>query len=102
MGFNSAFKGLINNALGTQEKGNRLLFQAKQICIKTIQQLQPCSGDFCSTLFSDCELIAIKEILHHYSTLNFKTSCLFQSQFPLTCFNLEEHLHISKIFVQGF
>jgi len=69
--------------------------------IKTIQQLQPCSEDFAPLYFKN-ELTAIEEILHHYSTLNFKTACLFPSQFPPTCFKLDDHFYISKIFVQGF
>jgi hypothetical protein len=51
---------------------------------------------FCSTLSSDCKLVAIEEILHHYGTLNFKMSCLFPSKSHPLCFNLEDYSHISK------
>lgn len=52
---------LINNALGTQEKRNRLLSQAKQICIKTIQKLQPCSGDFAALYFQAANSSQLKK-----------------------------------------
>jgi len=92
---------LIDNMLGTQGKGNLTFSSQVNFLSKQFNSSQPCSEGF-TPLHFKTELIAIEEILHHYSTLNFKTACLFLSQFPPTCFKLDDHFHISKISVQGF